>query len=206
MREFNLFAQIPRAYRVTTQSKHKHRRFKNELKKIKIRRSDQAWGVDITYLHMNGRFIYLAVVIDLYSRKVVGWAVGPSINQELTLTALKDAIKKRKPKPGCIHHSDQGVQYCAEDYINLLKHNKFTISMSRTGNPYENSLVERFMKTIKYEKIYLNHYLNFADAVKEIAAFIEDYNNNRPHSSLGYLPPAKYEQLNRAGQQGRTLV
>jgi putative transposase len=198
MTEFNLYAHTPRAFRNTTQSRHAHARYRNELEGQEIKRTNQAWGSDITYIRNRGRFYYLAIILDLYSRKVIGWSIGPAINQELTLSALMNAIKQRSPEAGCIHHSDQGVQYCAESYIEALKEHNFIISMSRAGNPYDNSIVERFMKTLKYEEVYMKTYNDFEDLVRNVADFIETYNKERLHSSLGYLSPIKYENKNRA--------
>jgi transposase InsO family protein len=194
MNQYGLFTKIPRSFKNTTQSRHEHKRYPNLTQGISIRSVNIVWATDITYIRLGSGFVFLAAVLDLYSRKVVGWAIGPHINQELTIAALDRAIALRKPLPGCIHHSDQGVQYCAEDYIALLKKHGFRISMSRTGNPYDNAFVESFMRTLKMEEVYLSQYRSFQHVAESVSYFIEEvYNQKRLHSSLGYISPAEYE-------------
>jgi len=140
-------------------------------------------------------FCYLAVIIDLYSRKIIGWSLGEDITEELTIKALNMALETRDIYPGLIHHSDRGVQYASNKYTDLLKNNGISISMSRKGNPYDNAYAESFMKTIKYEEIYLNEYDTLEQARINIGHFIEDvYNRKRLHSSIGYLPPVEFEE------------
>jgi transposase InsO family protein len=139
--------------------------------------------------------VYLAVILDGYSRRVVGWALSRTLEAELTLSALRMAIRERKPAPGLVHHSDRGVQYACSAYIDLLKLHGILISMSRRGNPYDNAQAESFIKTLKYEEVYRTEYRDLADAYTSIGEFIERvYNEQRLHSALGYLPPAEFEQ------------
>jgi putative transposase len=138
--------------------------------------------------------VYLAVVLDAFSRRVIGWALGRTLEAELTVTALRMALIERQPAPGLVHHSDRGVQYASHDYTEMLKRHKATISMSRKGNPYDNAACESFMKTLKYEEVYRNEYRDFHDAHVSFGEFLEGvYNRKRLHSALGYLPPAEFE-------------
>jgi transposase InsO family protein len=138
--------------------------------------------------------VYLAVILDSFSRKVVGYALSNRLDTDLVLTALKMALAERQPAPGCIHHSDQGVQYASHEYIKELKHYGFLISMARTGNPYENAQVESFFKTLKYEEVNLWNYQTLADAVARVPYFIQEvYNTKRLHSSIGYVSPEEFE-------------
>ncbi len=168
MREYGLFTTIPRAFKNTTQSQHSHKRYGNLLKTIEVKAPNQAWGTDITYIRILSGFVFLAVVMDVFSRKIIGWALGRSLSRELTLAALRRAIERRAPPAGCVHHSDQGVQYCCEDYIELLNQNHFQISMSAAGNPYDNAYVESFMKTLKMEEVYLANYRSYEEVLERI--------------------------------------
>ena len=139
--------------------------------------------------------MYLAVILDAYSRRVIGWSLGRTLEAGLALSALRMALHVRQPGPGLVHHSDRGVQYASHEYTNLLKDHKIRISMSRRGNPYDNAACESFMKTLKYEEVYRNDYRNFAEAFASMSAFLEVvYNQRRLHSALGYVPPAEFEQ------------
>lgn len=196
MREHGLFAQVKRAYVHTTDSRHKFSVYPNLVKNLQPGGPNQIWVADITYIRISSCFVYLAVILDLFSRKVVGWALSQSLQHELSLEALKMAIESRNPAEGCIHHSDRGVQYACDEYVQLLMVNGFKISMSRRGNPYDNAYAESFMKTLKHEEVSLWEYETMADVVERIPYFIEEvYNKKRLHSSIGYMPPEEYERL-----------
>jgi putative transposase len=157
---------------------------------------NQLWVADITYIRLRREFVYLAVVLDAYSRRCIGWALSRHIDTELTLKALRLALANRTVPAGLIHHSDRGVQYAAADYVGLLQEHLVRISMSRTGNPYDNAKAERFMRTLKYEEVYLNDYDTLAEVLASVQHFIEDvYNRKRLHSAIGYRPPAEFEAL-----------
>lgn len=194
--KFGLFAAMVRKFIRTTDSRHGHRIYPNLLKTSGLPTSiDDTWAADITYVRILTGFVYVAVIMDMCSRRIVGYAISKRIDRELTLGALQMAIETRKPDVGCIHHSDRGVQYACDDYVSLLHEWGFAISMSRRGNPYDNAAMESFMKTLKYNEIYLNHYETYADVVERVPEFIEEvYNKKRLHSSLGYLTPTEYEK------------
>lgn len=196
MLEYGLFAEVKKAFKVaTTDSNHDYRIYPNLVKDVVVAGPNQVWAADITYIRIATCFVYLAVILDLYSRKVIGWAVAKHMKKELCIEALKMAIETRKPKAGCIHHSDRGVQYASHEYTALLDENEICISMSRKGNPYDNAFAESFMKTLKYEEVLLNDYETFIDVLERLPRFIEDvYNTRRLHSSLGYKTPEEYEQ------------
>lgn len=196
MREYGLFAEVKKAFKVaTTDSNHTYRIYPNLVKEIAVTEPNQVWAADITYIRIATCFVYLAVILDLYSRKVIGWAIAKHMKKELCIEALKMAIGTRKPKAGCIHHSDRGVQYASDDYIALLNGNEICISMSRKGNPYDNAFAESFMKTLKYDEVLLNDYETFDDVLERLPRFIQEvYNKRRLHSSLGYKTPEEYEQ------------
>jgi putative transposase len=155
---------------------------------------NQLWVADITYIRLRTEFIYLAVVLDAFSRRVIGWALGRTLEAELAVAALRMALIERNPEPGLVHHSDRGVQYASRDYTRMLQQHQAIISMSRKGNPYDNAACESFMKTLKYEEVYRNEYRDFSEARAHIGEFLESvYNQKRLHSALGYLPPAEFE-------------
>jgi len=196
MRKYGLFAQVRRAYVRTTDSRHGFGVYPNLVKGRAPDGPNQIWVGDITYIRIATCFVYLAVILDLFSRKVIGWALSQSLQHELSLEALKMALEIRKPPEGCIHHSDRGVQYACDEYVQLLMANGFQISMSRSGNPYDNAFAESFMKTLKHEEVSLWEYETMADVVERIPYFIEEvYNKKRLHSSIGYMPPEEYERL-----------
>jgi putative transposase len=194
MRENSLLCQIKRAYRVTTDSNHKYPVFRNMTRGIIITGLNQVWHADITYIRLASGFAYLAVVIDGYSRKVIGYALSERLTAPLALEALQMAIAERNPPEGCIHHSDQGVQYACDEYVAKLAAAGLKGSMSRRGNPYDNAKAESFMKTLKYEEVYLWEYDTVHEAAARLEHFIEEvYNKKRLHSALGYLPPEEFE-------------
>ena len=196
MRKYGLLAQVRRACIRTTDSRHSFGIYPNLVKNRPPDGPNRIWVADITYIRISTCFVYLAVILDLFSRKVIGWALSQSLQHGLSLEALKMAIEIRKPAEGCIHHSDRGVQYACGEYTRLLEVNGFQISMSRSGNPYDNAYAESFMKTLKHEEVSLWEYETMADVVERIPYFIEEvYNRKRLHSSIGYMPPEEYERL-----------
>lgn len=194
MREESLLCQLKRRFVVTTDSAHGYRTYPNLLALLTLDRLDQAWVADLTYIRLPATFVYLACILDAFSRRCIGWKLSRQIDTRLTLAALEMAIDRRQPQPGLIHHSDRGVQYASTDYVSRLKELGARVSMSATGNPYDNAKAESFFKTLKREEVYLKDYQTFADAEANLDQFIEDvYNTKRLHSSLGYLPPAEFE-------------
>jgi putative transposase len=157
---------------------------------------NQLWVADITYIRLEEEFVYLAVVIDAFSRRVIGWALDRRVEDDLTLAALRMALELRRPPAGCVHHSDRGSQYASGDYTDLLKTHGCEISMSHKSSPWENAGCESWMKTVKYEEVYRQEYRDLAEARTSIARFIDEvYNQKRLHSALGYRPPAEFEQM-----------
>lgn len=193
MRKYGLLSQIKRLFRSFTNSRHKLPKYPNLIKDLIITTINQVWGADITYIRLKKEFVYLGVIIDFFSRKIKGWTLSRSLDASLTIEALKKALA-RNPRPA-IHHSDQGVQYCDKEYVEILKEASILISMSDKGNPFQNNITESFFKTLKYNEVYLNEYDNFEEAYSNIENFIEIvYQKKRLHSSLGYLPPAEFEE------------
>jgi putative transposase len=194
MREDNLLCLRRRKFVVTTDSDHGFRVYPNLAGSMELTGLDQLWRADITYIRLETEFVYLAVVLDAFSRRVIGWALDRSLEDDLAITALEMAFRRRKPVGGLTHHSDRGVQYASNDYTGLLKDHGVRISMSRKGNPCDNATCESFMKTLKYEEVYRQEYRDLADARASIEQFIEKiYNGKRLHSALGYRPPVEFE-------------
>jgi transposase InsO family protein len=194
MREDNLLCLRRRKFVATTDSNHNLRVYPNLAKDMALTGLDQLWRADITYIRLETEFIYLAVVLDAHSRRVIGWALDRTLEAELAIAALKMALRGRTPTQGLTHHSDRGVQYASHDYTDMLKEHGVRISMSRRGNPYDNAACESFMKTLKYEEVYRQEYRDLADARASIDRFIDKiYNGKRLHSALGYLPPVEFE-------------
>ena len=194
MHEDNLLCVRRRKFVVTTDSRHGLRVYPNLAAEIMPTAINQLWVADITYIRLRAEFVYLAVVLDAFSRRVVGWALGRTLEAGLATAALEMALADRKPQPGWVHHSDRGVQYASSEYTERLRQHQAQISMSRKGNPYDNAACESFMKTLKYEEVYRNEYRDFQEARASIGEFLERvYNQKRLHSALGYLPPTEFE-------------
>jgi putative transposase len=195
MREQSLQCQIKRRWVKTTDSEHGYRVYPNLLKGLEVGGRNQVWVADITYIRILTGFLYLAVVLDLFSRKVIGWALSEQIDAELTLAGLRMALAERGAVKGCIHHSDRGVQYACHAYVAELEAAGMRISMARKGNPYDNAAAESFMKTLKCEEVYLWDYHSLEDVKHRIPYFLQQvYNQKRLHSALGYVTPEEFEQ------------
>ena len=195
MREDNLLAVQPKQFVITTRSDHKLEVYLNLATRMKLTGLHQLWVADITYIRLQAEFVYLAVILDGFSRKVVGWELDRTLAGRLTIAALERAIESRQPPPGVVHHSDRGVQYACEEYVTVLERNRMVPSMSRPANPYDNASCESFIKTLKREEIYANKYEDLEHLRANIEEFIDQYyNRQRLHSALDYRSPEEFEQ------------
>ena len=195
MAEDNLLCLAQRRYVLTTDSRHDLHVFLNLAGRMELTGIDQLWVADLTYIRLEQQFVYLAVVLDAFSRRVVGWALGERIDAALAITALRRAIQTRQPAPGLVHHSDRGVQYASHAYVGLLLDHGIAPSMSRRGNPYDNAKCESFMKTLKQEEIYTQQYRDQTDLELHLETFLDRYYNRiRLHSALDYRSPETFER------------
>lgn len=196
MQQDNLLAVRRRKFILTTDARHELPVYLNLAARMQLSGIDQLWVADITYIRLREQFVYLAVVLDAFSRRVVGWAVDDSLHAPLAMAALRKAIELRRPAPGLVHHSDRGIQYASQEYVMLLREHGIAPSMSRSGNPYDNAKCESFLKTLKQEEIHTRQYRDQADLEAHIKQFLEQYyNRRRLHSALGYRSPEAFENL-----------
>jgi putative transposase len=206
MQEDNLLALRRKAWVATTNSGHELRVYLNLVRRVELNAPDQLWVADITYIRLSREFVYVALVVDGFSRRAVGWALERSLQTRLAVQALEMAIAQRRPMPGLVHHSDQGIQYASAEYATLLRQHGMTPSMSRPGNPFDNAQCESFIKTLKQEEIYCRQYGDLEELRLHLREFIEDYyNSRRLHSALGYRTPVEFEAARPTGVPAGTL-
>jgi len=207
MHKDNLLCVRKKRWIRTTDSSHAYRTYPNLTQELIVTRPNQLWIADITYVRLVREFVYLAVMVDAFSRRAIGWALSQHIDTQLSLHALRMALKTRTVLPELIHHSDQGVQYAATKYTDVLKAHSIAISMSRKGNPFDNATMESFIKTLKHEEVSLNEYETLQDARSNIGHFLDTvYNHKRLHSSLGYKPPVEFEHEFFNSQNTNNLI
>jgi putative transposase len=206
LRQDNLLCLRKRRFVTTTDAAHGLPIYPNLAAHLTLTGLNQLWVADITYIRLQREFVYLAVLLDAYSRRCIGWQIDRRLHGELALVALQMALASRDVPAGLVHHSDRGVQYACGDYTDLLQSHRIEISMSRSGNPYDNARAESFIKTLKYEEVHLSEYQDLAEVEHSIGHFLEIvYNRKRLHSSLGYLPPAEFEEQYRRQQEASSL-
>jgi transposase InsO family protein len=207
LQEDNLLCVRKRKFVVTTDSNHGRKIYPNLARDMVVTDVDQLWVADITYIRLQNEFVFLAVILDACSRRVIGWALDRTLEDDLTLTALRMALSQRRVQPGLVHHSDRGSQYASIEYTDLLKAHGIEISMSRKANPWDNAACESFIKSLKYEEVLRNEYRDLNEVRRSITHFLEQvYNEKRLHSALGYRPPAEFEQALLAQKRARGIA
>jgi transposase InsO family protein len=207
MRDDNLLAVQPKAFVVTTDAQHDFEVYLNLASRLTLTGIDQLWVADITYIRLRAEFVYLAVILDGYSRKVVGWALDKTLATRLPLGALQQALTTRQPRPGAVHHSDRGIQYASGAYVHVLRQHQMIPSMSRPANPYDNASCESFIKTLKREEIYTTTYRDLEHLRGSMTDFIDQYYNRlRLHSALGYRPPEEFERAMTSAPPGAATL
>lgn len=206
MKDNNILCKIKKSFKKTTNSAHNLKKYLNLIKNIIPQRINQILNADITYIRILTSFVYLAAIIDAYSRKIVGYGLGKTLSADLTIAALTDAISERNVSD-LIHHSDQGIQYCSNRYVKILNKNGILISMSNKASPYDNSIIESFFRSLKVEEVYMFNYETYRDVIERIPYFIEEvYNKKRFHSSLGYMPPEEFESVVKYNKMKKSEV